>query len=122
MLVRRLRARLGSRSIVHIGTSATLVAHPNATPDERRQVVADFASRFFGTAFESDQVVEETLEPSTIGGPPDVEQLRRAFEEPLATESQELRRHPLARWLEYALGIEPEADGRYRRRRPRTLS
>ncbi len=122
MLVRRLRARLGSRSIVHIGTSATLVAHPNATPDERRQVVADFASRFFGAAIGPDQVIEETLQPATEGGPPSTEELRQVFGQPLPETVEELRRHPLARWLEYAVGIEPEPGGKYRRRVPRTLS
>ncbi|GIV23759.1 MAG: DEAD/DEAH box helicase [Bacteroidia bacterium] len=122
MLVRRLRVRLGQRPIVHIGTSATLVAHPNATPQERRQVVADFASRFFGAEITPAQVVEETLQPATEGGPPTPAELRQAFGQPLPETVDELRRHPLARWLEYAVGIEPEPDGRYRRRLPRTLS
>jgi ATP-dependent helicase YprA (DUF1998 family) len=122
MLVRRLRARLERPSVVHIGTSATLVAHPQATPEERRQVVADFASRFFGTSITPAEVIEETLEPATIGGAPAPEELREALAGPFPEEIEALRRHPLARWVEYALGVQEEADGRLRRRTPRPLS
>lgn len=122
MLVRRLKARLQRERVIHIGTSATLVAHREATPAERRQVVAEFASRFFGASIGSDDVVEETLEPATIGGPPTAEELRQAFSSPLPDDLEALRRHPLARWLEYALGIEQERDGNFRRRVPRPLS
>lgn len=122
MLVRRLKARLERPQVVHIGTSATLVARREATPEERRQVVAEFAGRFFGAPFTSDDVIEETLEPATQGGPPTTEELRQALSEPLPDDPDALRRHPLARWLERALGIEEEADGRFRRRVPRPLS
>jgi ATP-dependent helicase YprA (DUF1998 family) len=37
MLVRRLKARMELSRVVHIGTSATLVAHRGAGPEERRQ-------------------------------------------------------------------------------------
>ncbi len=122
MLVRRLRARLERRSVVHIGTSATLVAHPDATPEERRQVVADFASRFFGTRITPDEVIEETLEPATLGGAPTPQELREGLSGPFPEEVEALRRHPLARWVEYALGVQEEAEGRVRRRTPRPLS
>jgi Lhr-like helicase/very-short-patch-repair endonuclease len=122
MLVRRLRARLERPRMVHIGTSATLVAHPHATPEERRQVVATFASRFFGTPITPGEVVEETLEPATIGGSPTAEELRHALSGPLPQDVEALRRHPLARWVEYTLGVQLETDGRLRRRVPRPLS
>ncbi|MCS7020912.1 MAG: DEAD/DEAH box helicase [Gemmataceae bacterium] len=122
MLVRRLKARLQRPQVVHIGTSATLVAHRHATPHERRQVVAEFASRFFGTTITVEQVVEETLEPASVGGPPSSEELRTHLQTPLPEERERLRRHPVVRWLEYAAGIEPEQEGRYRRRLPRTLT
>ncbi len=122
MLVRRLKARLEREQVIHIGTSATLVAHRDAPADERRRVVAEFATRFFGVPIGPDQVVEETVEPATQGGPPTQEELRDALSLPIPDELEALRRHPLARWLEYTLGIESEGDDRFRRRVPRPLS
>ncbi|MDR7588594.1 MAG: DUF1998 domain-containing protein [Armatimonadota bacterium] len=84
--------------------------------------MAQFASRFFGASFTPGDVIEETLEPATQGGPPTAEELQRAFLQPLPENLDALRRYPLARWLEYALGIEQEPDGRFRRRVPRPLS
>jgi len=122
MLVRRLKARLQPQQVIHIGTSATMVAHPQATPEERRQAVADFAARFFGHPFRPEDIIEETLEPVTLGGPPSREEVRTAFDAPFPDELDAFRRHPLVRWLEYALGLEREPDGHLRRRKPRTLS
>ncbi|WP_216641397.1 DEAD/DEAH box helicase [Thermus scotoductus] len=122
MLIRRLKARMNRKPVLHIGTSATMVAHQDATPQERRQAVAEFASRFFGHPFRAEDIIEETLEPITVGGPPSEEELRAAFDRPLPDEAEAFRRHPLVRWVEYALGVEVEADGGLRRRVPHTLS
>ena len=122
LLARRLRARLERPQVIHVGTSATLVAHRNATAAERREVVADFASRFFGHPFTPADIIEETLVPATEGGLPTPSELAAALEGPLPTEREALRRHPLSRWLEYALGVSPEPDGSLRRRIPRSLA
>ena len=122
LLVRRLRARLDRPHVIHVGTSATLVAHRDATAAERRQAVADFASRFFGHPIQPDNIIEETLEPVTIGGDPSPAALAQALTAPLPTEVEALRAHPLACWLERALGVEFQPDGSLRRRTPRTLS
>ncbi|MFN4294043.1 MAG: DEAD/DEAH box helicase [Thermoflexales bacterium] len=126
MLVRRLKERCTTPetapNLIHIGTSATMVAHPNADAAERRRSVAEFAARFFGHPFTADQVIEETLRPATEGGPPTDAELRQALDQPLPTDPDQWRRHPLARYVEYAFGVEQEADGRLRRRAPRPLS
>ncbi|MCS7000112.1 MAG: DEAD/DEAH box helicase [Candidatus Kapabacteria bacterium] len=122
MLVRRLKQRCAAPALVHIGTSATMVAHPRATADDRRQSVAEFASRFFGHPFSSADVIEETLVPFSEGGEPSAEELRAALQEPLPTNPDAFRRHALVRFVEYHLGIEAEEGGRYRRRPPRPLS
>ncbi|RTI02129.1 DEAD/DEAH box helicase [Thermus scotoductus] len=122
LLVRRIRARLpGGRKVVHIGTSATLVARKDASREERRQVVSRFASRFFGHPLDPSDVVEETLRPVTEGGPPSPEELRKGLSQPLPTEAEAFRRYPLARFLEWSLGLEEEAPGIFRRKTPRTL-
>jgi hypothetical protein len=122
MLVRRLKERCAEDGLVHIGTSATMIARPAASALERRQSVADFASRFFGHPFSPGQIIEETLSLFTEGGPPSVEELRSALSAALPGDLVAVRRHPLMRWLEYELGIEREADGSLRRRAPRPLS
>ncbi|GBD31897.1 hypothetical protein HRbin33_00858 [bacterium HR33] len=122
MLVRRLKERCAAGGLVHIGTSATMIARPDASREERRQVVADFAARFFGHPFTPEQVIEETLSPFTEGGSPAAEELRSTLSDALPAELGSLRRHPLMRWLEYELGIEREADGSLKRRAPRPLS
>lgn len=122
MLVRRLKERCAGERLVHIGTSATMIARPGASKEERRQSVADFATRFFGHSFSADQVVEETLSPFTEGGFPSAEELRLALSGEPPGDLSSLRRHSIMRWLEYELGIEVEADGSLRRRVPRALS
>lgn len=122
MLVRRLKERCAGEGLVHIGTSATMISRPGANREERRQTVADFATRFFGHPFTPEQVVEETLSPFSEGGPPSGEELRSALSDGLPNDLASLRRHPLMRWLEYEVGIEREADGLLKRRVPRPLS
>jgi Lhr-like helicase len=122
MLVRRLKERCAGVELVHISTSATMIARRDASAAERRQSVADFATRFFGHPFDPEQVTEETLVPSTEGGPPSAEEFPSALSAPPPADLTALRRHPLMRWLEYELGIEREADGSSRRRLPRPLS
>ena len=124
MLVRRLKERAAGENLIHIGTSATMVSHPTATPRERRETVARFAAEFFGHPFTEEDIIEETLEPLTEGGEPSLEELREALKrgEPLPLEGEAFRRHPLIRWIEYRLGIERQEEGRFRRRIPVALS
>lgn len=121
MLVRRLKGRCAAKNLVHIGTSATMISRPEASALERRQTVADFASRFFGHPFTPEQIIEETLAPLSEGGPPSPEELKPALDPPWPTDLASLRRHPLMRWLEYELGLELSPDG-IKRRVPRELS
>ena len=122
MLIRRLKEHCAAKDPVHIGTSATMVSGPESTPRERREAVAAFAQKLFGCPFGPEQVVEESLTPVTEGGPPTEDELTRALGEGGVPDDPELfRRHPLARWLEWNLGIRQEEDGLLRRREPRTL-
>ncbi|HUU97470.1 MAG TPA: DEAD/DEAH box helicase, partial [Phycisphaerae bacterium] len=121
MLIRRLKERCAGPSLVHVGTSATMVANRNATAQQRREAVADFASRLFGQPFTSDGVIEEMLVPFTEGGVPSGQDLAAVLAGPLPTTLADFRRHPLARWSEGEFGIEPDDAGRLRRRTPRTL-
>jgi len=122
MLIRRLKHRCAAPNVVQIGTSATMVADAHATPETRKNAVAGFASRLFGTELGPDQVVEETLVPFTQGGKPTAEELRSGLADDLPGTIDALRSHPVARWIESEFGIEVEEGGRLKRRSPRTLS
>jgi hypothetical protein len=122
MLIRRLKERSAAPDVVCVGTSATMVASRQATPLQRRETVAAFASQVFGRAITENQVIEETLEPFTLGGAPSRQELTASLTAPMPAALPDFRRHPLARWSEGEFGVEPEADGRLRRRVPRTLT
>ncbi|WP_456371191.1 DEAD/DEAH box helicase [Thermodesulfatator atlanticus] len=122
MLVRRIKARLKRDPVIHIGTSATMVAHREATARERCKAVSAFASKFFACEISPENVIEETLKTTTIGGLPGPEEVKQAIQEELPEDLDLFLRHPLVRWVEYALGIEEEEGGRLRRRIPRTIS
>ncbi len=122
MLIRRLTERCAATEMVCVGTSATMVTNRNATPLQRRTTVAEFARDFFGHSFEETQVVEETLEPFTLGGHPSRTELSAALNDGLPGSLDAFRRHPLARWVEVGFGLEPEGGNRLRRRIPRTLA
>ena len=122
MLIRRLKERSAAPGLVHIGTSATMVANRDATPLQRRATVADFAQRLFGHPFDASEVVEETLVPFTEGGAPPQAELAAALAAPLPATLDEFRRNPIARWAEFEFGVEPEEGGRWKRQVPRTLA
>ncbi|GAB4495769.1 MAG: DEAD/DEAH box helicase [Anaerolineales bacterium] len=126
MLIRRLKERAAAPGLIHIGTSATMVNDSKNTPAQRRQTVADFASRFFGHYFTEADIIEETLVPFTRGTPPTAEELRAAFDASLPLGKglgvREYQQHPLSRWIEHTFGIQPEPEGNYRRRVPISLS
>lgn len=121
MLIRRLKERCAGAGLVHVGTSATMVSRRDATAEDRKEAVARFASRFFGHEITADQVIEETLCPFTEGGRPSREELRSALSAAVPENVESFRGNALVRWVELELGIEPEGDGRYKRRVPRSL-
>ena len=121
MLIRRIKEKSASPDLIHIGTSATMISHPKATVEERKSVVAEFASLFFGHPFNSSQIIEETLAPFTVGNIPHTEELNEAFHNPIPENTDDFLKNPLVRWIEYELGIEPQQDGSLKRRTPMSL-
>ncbi|GJQ20268.1 MAG: DEAD/DEAH box helicase [Bacteroidia bacterium] len=122
MLIRRLKERSAGPHLIHIGTSATMVASADATAASRRAAVADFAHRLFGHPFVPSDVIEETLVPFTEGGEPTTAELTSSLSQPIPTSLEAFRRHPLARWVEWKFGVEPEEGGKLKRRKPSTLT
>lgn len=122
MLIRRLKERCAAPALIHIGTSATMVAERNVSSVQRRAAVAEFASHLFGHSFSAGDIVEETLIPFTEGGLPSPTELRTVMASlPADILLDAYRSHPLSRWIEYAFGIELETENAYRRRVPITL-
>jgi len=122
MLIRRLKQRSGRIGLIHVGTSATMVADPAASQAERRQAVAEFASRLFGAEIPDSNVVEETLVPMTSLDPVTPAELSAAIHAPTPSGAEELLTSPLARWIESVAGLEQDGSGTLRRRSPRNLS
>ncbi len=116
MLIRRVRERLetSGKPILCVGTSATMATEGSQA--HRDVLVADVASRLFGTLVQRDCIITETL--------------RRATDETLTVEhlgaqlgaaidagvraglsNADLTKHPLAVWVETRLGLKPSDDG-----------
>ena len=119
MLVRRLRERLNPE-LICIGTSATMATE--GTRSARQARVAEVASKLFGQLVPPENVIGETLQRQIPGEMPTREQLREALQElpPEWADFEQLRRHPIAAWVELTLGIVPE-DNCWVRARPRSL-
>jgi very-short-patch-repair endonuclease len=126
LLIRRCRQAFGGHDIICVGTSATMASE--GTSEEQKRDVAEVATLLFGTKFEPDQVIGETLERAT----PEVDCLQPDVVARLADavasdatppgDYESFRTHPLASWIESTFGVETEpATGRLVRRRPRRL-
>ena len=119
VLVRRLKERCrAATDPICIGTSATMAN--DGDEGSRTEAVARVASRLFGADIGPDAVIDESLRRATD---PDLTleavepQLEAVLTEPFpdALTRNELREHPLAVWLELAVGLE---EGKDLRRRP----
>lgn len=122
LLVRRLRERCGNSKLLCIGTSATMVSGEQTTPQQRRQIVAEFAGKIFGTDFSSDDVIEETLSNTATSIVPIASELKEAMNLPLPSQINDFIAHPMTAWIEQNFGLERESDERLKRRTPRTLT
>ena len=123
----RSRQRLNA-DLICIGTSATMASEGTAA--ERNGTVAQVASKLFGTEIPVENIVTETLERLTVGDLPSAAELSSVLAGDVSQAAtatwtaDDLRHHPLARWVELRLGLEREdgrADGKWVRCRPRTL-
>ncbi len=124
LLVRRLRERLKAEQLVCIGTSATMSS--TGSQADRNRVVADVASKLFGTRISEHDVIGETLERVT-NPLKDVNAIRTELPATISrnqdawADFDAFRNDPLAIWVELNLGIELPADEPPRRAKPMTL-
>lgn len=124
LLVRRLRDVCASANLQVVGTSATMASGGSVA--ERKQVVAEVATRLFGSEVTAERVIGETLQRATAADDIDGRRLSDAVprwsapgqEEPYNTMAAD----PLACWVETTFGLDHEAGtGRLVRRTPTTV-
>jgi Lhr-like helicase len=124
LLVRRLRERLEAHELVCIGTSATMSSTGNLA--DRNQVVAEVASKLFGTRISEQDVIGETLERVT-DPLKDVEAVRSQLAAAVARSEfswkdfDAFRVDPLSIWVELNLGIELPDNEPPHRAKPMTV-
>jgi Lhr-like helicase len=124
MLVRRLRERLKAKTLVCIGTSATMSSTGNQS--DRNKTVAEVASKLFGTNITEHDVIGETLDRVT-SRVKNVEAIKPYLKSALSQSSflwasyEAFQDDPMAIWVELNLGIELPAQESPRRAKPITL-
>lgn len=119
MLIRRLRGAVGAGEALQcVGTSATL-AGPGSKAEQRAEV-AELASRLFGTRFDPNNIVGETLKRATAGdtGP---DELRVRVSQAPPTSRADLETDPLAVWIEEQFGLREDEEGKLARQSPQRL-
>lgn len=122
MLIRRIKAKC-QNPLSCIGTSATMISGGNL--DDQKEKVAQVASTVFGSHFEKDQIVIESLIPSL--SQKDNEDLhphvKKEIEKGINPESgyDQLIINSLAKWLEKHIALRKLEDGTIVRNNPMTF-
>jgi superfamily II DNA/RNA helicase len=118
LLNRRIKSASKNKSIICIGTSATMAT---GTIEEQKREVAKVASRFFDSDFTSSSVIVESLTYSTKEEIPTASQLKEAVTTAIIDKSKEaILGNPIAIWLERTIAIRNEGDNK-RRNAPKSL-
>jgi len=126
LLVRRVRERLSPEKLQCIGTSATMASEGSL--EDKSRVVARVTSKLFSIEIPESNVIVETLERVTDSAA-NATSVRQALGPAIDAGMQpnisdaDLRRHPLAVWVETRLGVSwSEVDQRWTRARPLTVT
>lgn len=122
MLVRRVRERMGSASMLCIGTSATMAS---GDEDAGRRQVAEVGSRLFGSSVSADDVITESLQRRTLAAASEdalIAGLKAAIASPEAcpVTPEAFEADPLAMWIEENIGLDLSEAAK--RRPPMTLT
>ncbi len=128
MLIRRVRERVGGDGLRCVGTSATMSSKGSLT--ERKQAVADVATRVFGRGLDAAHVIGETLQrvtrPLDLRDPDLARSLAASLadtERVAALPYPAFVEDPLCAWIEAKLGVtEDDTTGELVRAEPRRLT
>lgn len=124
MLIRRIR-RQAKREVLCFGTSATMVSDETMTYQQQKNKVADVASCIFGSKYDAESVIDETLEPGfSTGRTVTKSELAVAVRSNIDSSStlEDLKNHPTAIWLEQNVALTfNKEENRYFRGKPKSL-
>ncbi len=116
LLVRRLRNVSGTKDILHIGTSATLLS--SGSWNEIQKEISQVASTIFGVEVKPENIIGETLKRVTREYPFDdqsvLDQLKKAIHTPSSKRihsTDEFVNDVLASWIESTLGVRRDSEG-----------
>jgi len=107
MLIRRIKAK-AAHPVTCIGTSATMVS--GGTVQEQKAQVATIATTFFGSPFDTSQIINEYLTPCfrKAATKPSRQELQTCLQAEINPDADEadLKQHPLSVWLEQRIALE----------------
>jgi len=124
VLVRRLRERLEANNLICIGTSATMSS--TGLQIDKNRVVAEVATKLFGTTITEHDIIGETLERVTNPSK-NIESVKPQLKSEILSQNfkwpsfEIFRDSAMAVWVELTLGIELPEDEPPRRAKPKTL-
>ena len=119
-LIRRIKSQSAGQ-VLCFGTSATMVADENMTYAEQREKVAEVASCIFGSHYEKEQVIDETLTIGLSTEEPTPQEFIKAIngEIPLDGGKDVAKTYPTAIWIEQNIALKwNKAEQKYFRGSP----
>lgn len=124
MLIRRIRNQAKGQ-VLCFGTSATMVADETMSYKEQKEKVAEVASCIFGSKFDKDSIIDETLEPGFSAGKKVTKnELAVAIRTKIDPTDgiEELNNYPTAIWLEQNVALSfNKVENKYFRGKPKSI-
>lgn len=119
-LIRRIKSQ-AKEHVLCFGTSATMVADDKLTYKEQRQKVAEVASCIFGSDYNENQVIDETLKVGLAKPNCSKKDVLSAMSAPIPTELNDdaIRNYPTTNWIEQNIALRyDEKEHKYFRGMP----
>jgi hypothetical protein len=120
LLIRRIKG-LANNPIITIGTSATMASE--GSDDDRKELIATFANKIFGSDLSKSSIINEYLIPTTSASDfPSAVQLRSIVDigVEISDDTKAFLSHPLVVWLEHCIALN-NSSGILERGEPLTL-
>lgn len=110
-LIRRIKSQAHGQ-VLCFGTSATMVADDKISYKEQRQKVAEVASCIFGSSYDAEQVIDETLKVGLNNPEITKEEVLVVMNAPVPSNegAENIRNYPLANWIEQNIALRYDAE------------